>query len=28
VKSSPIGLFVFWPGAAGWRTTATRGPIS
>jgi peptide/nickel transport system substrate-binding protein len=28
VKTSPYGLFLFWPGAAGWRTTATRGPIS
>ncbi len=28
VKTSPIGLFMFWPGAAGWRTSATRGPIS
>jgi peptide/nickel transport system substrate-binding protein len=28
VKTSPIGLFMFWPGGAAWRTTATRGPIS
>ena len=28
VKTSPIGLFMFWPGAAGWRTATTRGPIS
>ncbi|MGZ6970687.1 MAG: hypothetical protein ACXVID_03410, partial [Thermoanaerobaculia bacterium] len=28
VKTSPIGLFLFWPGAAGWRTSATTGPIS
>jgi peptide/nickel transport system substrate-binding protein len=28
VRTSPIGLFVFWPGAAGWRTTATTRPIS
>ncbi len=28
VKTSPIGLFMFWPGAAGWRTSATTGPIS
>ncbi|HEX7615333.1 MAG TPA: ABC transporter substrate-binding protein [Thermoanaerobaculia bacterium] len=28
VKTSPIGLFMFWPGGAGWRTSATRGPIS
>ena len=28
VKTSPIGLFVFWPGAAAWRTAAARGPIS
>ncbi len=27
VKTSPIGLFVFWPGAAGWRTAAARSPI-
>ena len=27
VRTSPIGLFLFWPGAAGWRTSATRGPI-
>jgi peptide/nickel transport system substrate-binding protein len=28
VKTSPIGLFVFWPGAAGWRTSTTTRPIS
>jgi peptide/nickel transport system substrate-binding protein len=28
VKTSPYGLFLFWPGAAGWRTSATTGPIS
>jgi peptide/nickel transport system substrate-binding protein len=28
VKTSPIGLFVFWPGAAAWRTSATTRPIS
>jgi peptide/nickel transport system substrate-binding protein len=28
IKTSPIGLFMFWPGAAGWRTSATTGPIS
>jgi len=28
VRTSPYGLFLFWPGAAGWRTAATRGPIS
>lgn len=28
VRTSPIGLFMFWPGAAGWRTSATTGPIS
>ncbi len=28
VKTSPIGLFMFWPGAAGWRTSATTRPIS
>ena len=28
VRTSPYGLFLFWPGAAGWRTSATRGPIS
>jgi peptide/nickel transport system substrate-binding protein len=28
VHTSPYGLFLFWPGAAGWRTSATRGPIS
>ena len=28
VQTSPIGLFVFWPGAAGWRTSATARPIS
>jgi len=25
---APYGLFLFWPGAAGWRTSATTGPIS
>ncbi len=28
VKTSPIGLFMFWPGAAAWRTSATTRPIS
>ncbi|MCM3874922.1 MAG: ABC transporter substrate-binding protein [Thermoanaerobaculia bacterium] len=28
VRTSPIGLFMFWPGAAAWRTSVTRGPIS
>ncbi len=28
VRTSPYGLFLFWPGAAGWRTSATTGPIS
>jgi peptide/nickel transport system substrate-binding protein len=28
VKTSPYGLFLFWPGAAGWRTSATTAPIS
>jgi peptide/nickel transport system substrate-binding protein len=28
VKTSPIGLFVFWPGAAAWHTSATSRPIS
>jgi ABC-type transport system substrate-binding protein len=28
VKTSPYGLFLFWPGAAGWRTSATTRPIS
>jgi peptide/nickel transport system substrate-binding protein len=28
VKTSPYGLFLFWPGAAGWRTSTTTGPIS
>ena len=27
VRTSPYGLFLFWPGAAGWRTSATTGPI-
>jgi peptide/nickel transport system substrate-binding protein len=28
VRTSGYGLFLFWPGAAGWRTSATTGPIS
>ena len=28
VRTSAYGLFLFWPGAAGWRTSATTGPIS
>jgi ABC-type transport system substrate-binding protein len=28
VRTSPYGLFLFWPGAAGWRTSTTTGPIS
>jgi peptide/nickel transport system substrate-binding protein len=28
VRTSPIGLYMFWPGGAGWRTSTTSGPIS
>ena len=28
VKASPIGLFLFWPGAAAWRTSTATRPIS
>ncbi len=28
VKTSPIGLFLYWPGAAAWRTSTTTRPIS